>query len=260
MNTLTITPYSGSDDPRGRSPKYLRDPAAFYAKWAADILALPPDRRPKRVIVQRAAGMDPMHRTHSWAIDDYRDLTHAERDILASFCLSMDREGITCALCVGSRIDNAGVWRRLNWNHSQDRATFDRAIENAKRIGFSEVWVDTGGDIVGIDDFMYDAAARGIIIVPECHNAMPFIFGPAYVRCRKNKDDDERVTIADLRFGGPLFVLFGFNGGGIEPKSERDALCPLAARQVGWNETARAIIMGTADADGKPIEAKETEV
>lgn len=259
MNTLTITPYSGSDDPRGRSPKYLKDPAAFYLKWANDIYALPPERRPKRVIVQRAAGMDPMHRTHSWAIDDYRDLTQAERDILAAFCLSMDREGIVCALCVGSRIDNAGVWRRLCWDDSQDRAAFARTIENTKRLGFSEVWVDTGGVIDSIDAFMADAARRGVTVIPERTGDMRYVDGPAYVRCRRKATDDENVTDAQ-HSGGPLFVLFGFNGGGIEPKSERDALCPLAARQVGWNETARQIILGTADADGKPTTAKEAEV
>jgi hypothetical protein len=63
----------------------------------------------------------------------------------------------------------------------------------------------------------------------------------------------------DDRAGCTTFVLFGFNGGGIEPKAERDALCPLAARQVGWNETARQIILGTVDADGKPTTAKEAE-
>lgn len=255
MNTLTITPYSGSTtDPRGRSPKYLRDPAAFYAEWTARILAIPTDRRPKRAIVQRAAGMDPMHLGKSWAIDDYRDLTHAERDILASFCLSMDREGIVCALCVGSRIDDAGVWRRVHAGCSQHRAAFARTIDNAKRLGFTEVWVDTGGDIYDIDDFVSDAADRGVTVVPEC--GPPWrIGGPAYIRCRRKQTDDENVSF--IPHDGPLFVLFGWNSGGIEPKSERDALCPLAARQVGWNETARAIIMGTADADGKPTTAKE---
>lgn len=202
MNTLAITPYSGSDDPRGRSPKYLKDPAAFYAKWSADILALPPDRRPKRVIVQRAAGMDPMHRTHSWAIDDYRDLTHAERDILATFCLSMDREGIVCALCVGSRIDDAGEWRRADWDYSQDRAIVTRTVENAKRLGFTELWIDTGGDIDGIDNVISRGTLSGVVVIPEYHRSMAFYHGPVYVRCRRKQTDDENVSL--VSHDGPL--------------------------------------------------------
>jgi hypothetical protein len=254
FGTYTVTPFTGAEkdyaaDPRGRSLSWRTDPLAWCEKVKNEVRLA----RPERLLIQRQAGMLKEHKGTSWEMEDYAVLTDGERGALEGLGAWCRQQGIVLAFYVGLNVRYGGVLQWADMRISPHEAAMRRTCSHLRAVGASELWIDTGGEIKytgefgdGVELAEMACGSEGITLVPEwTSNLLEGVRCPVFTRHQKTKDEPKQRPLPESRPESrpdrPVYVGFGYNGGGIEDAETIEGVCTDACRRVAWNADARQL-------------------
>jgi len=247
IRTLAYSLYAGGaahtdDNPRGIAPNWERT----IDEAIADVRAGRSDRQ----VVNRIAGMLKSSLTKSWEFNDVDFVRHGtpiDRAI-SKLSVACNEDNVILAAYIGSNID--GV--RADWGVPHHQRVIRRTLKRLREMGFTEVFVDTGGDMGGVYQIAQCAAQLDITLGVEWNRDGIRPFGvPIFIRNAKLPTSREK-SIPESIYGSPVHVAFGMNGepgkpGGVEsPEEIKERTGDRTA--WAWNPAARELARRMATA------------